>query len=448
MSYQNERDEVRRAGVAGKGAGGMWSWLGERAGEIAVGAWVWYGLHEFAHLRLPVVRWGGVLGGCVLVWILGAGLRVWRPARGWLWIGLEFAAVIGVLVGFTRALPFPVSAGQISYAGVCLSLAMAGWRGWVQWRSHREGGTWTEPVRVLAVGSAPLVALLPLFSDRLLGGTDARWYAYMLRDFIDEFRAGVFPVFIGQGEFAWNGGVHPFRSAPVYMHLAGLWDLLTGRTLNAPALQHLTALTAGLGGALGFYAAAAALLPMRRWIAAGWAVLYAVAPVWLGVLYCADAYMTFIAMAVLPAVLYGNARSLLGPDGRGYGWLAAGLGAVWMCHPPSAMMAMLLTVLLQGGSLLLGPVSSARWRAASAGAGLFGGMSLYYFAGMGELPRAPGMERADGLQVAGLLVALAGLGNGLLMGRSRAWREWGCRRSRRRRRGRRRLSLIQITART
>jgi hypothetical protein len=114
------------------------------------------------------------------------------------------------------------------------------------------GGTDRGALRVLLVGAAALGVLLPFFTDRLIGGTDARWYATMLHDFVAQLRAGVFPVFIGQGEFAWNGAVHLFRSAPVYMHVAGAWDFLTWRVLNAPALQHLAILTGGASRGLGF----------------------------------------------------------------------------------------------------------------------------------------------------------------------------------------------------
>jgi hypothetical protein len=269
------------------------------------------------------------------------------------------------------------------------------------------------------VGFAALGVLCPFFTDRLIGGTDARWYATMLHDFLSQLRAGVFPVFIGQGEYAWNGAVHLFRSAPVYMHVAGAWDFLTWRALNAPALQHLAILTAGLVGALSFYAAAAALLPARRWMAAGFAVLYATASAWLGVLYWDEAIMTFMGMAAMPAVLYGNARSLLAENGRGYRWLAVGLALVWMCHPPIALLATLLTVLLQGGSLMWGEVPAARWRGMLIGALWFAGLSAYYFMSMSEVPRAAGSARADILQLAGLLLVLAGLGNSLLPQRNR-----------------------------
>jgi hypothetical protein len=364
----------------------------------------------------------GVLAGWFAIGLLAAIGRMLRSAWGWVWGAVEVLAPWGVSALVNGRLSHPLTAGQQLYAVLALGLVVSGWRSFWVWRGRRGVEPIAEPLRVLLVGAAALGVLLPFFTDRLIGGTDARWYATMLHDFVAQLRAGVFPVFIGQGEFAWNGAVHLFRSAPVYMHVAGAWDFLTWRALNAPALQHLAILTAGLVGALGFYAAAAALLPARRWMAAGFAVLYATASAWLGVLYWDEAIMTFMGMAAMPAVLYGNARSLLAEDGRGYRWLAVGLALVWMCHPPIALLATLLTVLLQGGSMMWGRATAARWRGAVIGALWFAGLSVYYFGSMSEVPRTSGSARADLLQMGGLILALAGLGNAVV--RQRSWWWW------------------------
>lgn len=396
--------------------------LADRGGELAVVAMAWVGLHELAHLRLSPPEVAAVLGGWFAVWCGAAGAR-WRwPAAKGIWWSVEIIGPALALGLFNSRLSHPLPSGrQILYVTLFLGVVAVGWRAWLGWRVRRGADPVAEPLRVLLVALVPLAALLPFFTDRQLGGTDARWYAFMLRDYLDQLHAGVFPVLIGQGEYAWNGAVHPFRSAPVYMSLAGVWDLLSLRGLNVQALQHLTVLTAGLVGALGFYAAAVALLPTRRWIAAGFAALYVLAPVWLGVLYCADAYMTFVALGALPAVLYGNARSLIDENGRGYRWLAAGLALVWMCHPPTALLSTLASVLLQGGSLLLGRAPWSQWRGAITGGLWFVGLGAYYFVGMSELPKGAGPGLPDALQLGGLLLALAGLANGFLLGRALGW---------------------------
>jgi hypothetical protein len=131
--------------------------------------------------------------------------------------------------------------------------------------------------------------------------------------------------------------------------------------------------------------------------------------------------MTFMGMAAMPAVLYGNARSLISEDGRGYRWLALGLALVWMCHPPIALLASLLTVVLQGGSLMWGSATAKRWRGALMGGLWFAGLSAFYFVSMSEVPRTSGSARADLLQMTGLILTLAGLGNVLRRQRSIWW---------------------------
>jgi hypothetical protein len=382
---------------------------------LAVAALVWFGVHEFGHFRLKPMEWVVVLAGWFALRCVGSIGPRWL--RWW----ARYAGPAGLLVVCNRQLSRPLSEGQQLYVLLAVTVAVWLWRVWCAWRIRRGADAVAEPLRVLLVGAAPLLTLLPFFTDRIMGGTDARWYAMMLHDYIEQLRAGVWPIFVGQGEFAWNGAVHPFRSAPAFLHAAGLWDFLTWRTLNTPALQHLAVLTAGLVGALGFYAAAAALLPKRRWVAAAFAVLYVAAPAWLAVLYWDEAYMTFMALAALPAVFYGNARTLLDEGEEGYGWLAAGLALVWMCHPPMAVLSTMLTVLLQGGSMLLGAWGSARVWAAAKGALWFAGLAAYYFVGMAELPRAPGTAKPDALQLAGLILTLVALGNGLRGDRSRWW---------------------------
>ena len=73
--------------------------------------------------------------------------------------------------------------------------------------------------------------LHPFATTLQIGAGDALWYANMLGDFVTQLRAGVFPIFVGQTDYAFNGAVYPLRVAPFYQHLAGILDLLTGRQL-------------------------------------------------------------------------------------------------------------------------------------------------------------------------------------------------------------------------
>ena len=59
------------------------------AGELVVAALVWFGLHEFAHLRLSAWEVVGVLAGWFAIGLLAAMGRMRRPAWGWVWGALS-----------------------------------------------------------------------------------------------------------------------------------------------------------------------------------------------------------------------------------------------------------------------------------------------------------------------------------------------------------------------
>jgi hypothetical protein len=116
--------------------------------------------------------------------------------------------------------------------------------------------------------------LHPFATTLQIGAGDALWYANMLADFVTQLRAGVFPIFVGQTDYAFNGAVYPLRVAPFYQHLAGVLDLLTGRQLGIFALQHLCVLVVGYAGIFSSYFALNSLAAGQRWSAAGLATLY------------------------------------------------------------------------------------------------------------------------------------------------------------------------------
>lgn len=261
----------------------------------------------------------------------------------------------------------------------------------------------------------------PFLTGDIIGGVDARWYAYMLADYVEQARLGHVLISVGQGPFAWNGAIHLFRSAPVYMMVGRVLDLLTFRQLNAFALQHLTVVTSAVAGALGFYAAAVRLIPSRRWFATGMALLYLSTPSWLATVVRTEAYMTYMAFAALPIVLYGNARTALRDDGRGYIILGAGIALLWMCHPPIAFNATIVTLVIQCGVVMTRGVVS--WTNLAAGAATFLVLGAYYFVSMSEVPLPPHLRSSASylIQVAGFALFWVGIGRFALFPRAFGW---------------------------
>ncbi|WP_295453761.1 hypothetical protein, partial [uncultured Thiodictyon sp.] len=133
----------------------------------------------------------------------------------------------------------------------------------------------------------------------------------------------------------------------------------------------------------------------------------------------ADMYMTYMAVGVMPLVVYGNGRLLAGDGCVGYPALAAGLALLWTCHPPVALLTTLATVVAQGGRFLFATQSRKAWRAAAGGAALFALLAAYYFYSMSELPPSEGTPvRGSLLQMTGLALWLWGVTQGLV------WRQW------------------------
>ncbi len=395
--------------------------LAALASEAFLSGTVLFAMNNLAGLGLSA----GGLAACWLPWLIclaGAG-TAWRLGRGgWPVAVLQLAGPGLALVVVKATLRHPLTYAQIGHATLTVTALTAGWHLWLGRAERRGCNVATEAVRLLAVAGTAIWVMLPLFTDRWVSGVDARWYAYMLQDYLEQLRSGVFPVLIGQGEFAWNGGVHPFRSAPVYLWLGGLWDLLTFRSLHVMALQHLTAITSALAGGLGLYATVGALAPGRRWLAMGTAIIYTASPGFLGPLYFADQYMTFMTLGALPLLLLGNARMFEREGNGGWPWLAVGLAAVWFCHPPVAILSSLATILIQGGRLLLSDSPGRDARRALLAAGLFVLLAGHYFVAMSEVPSPlQPLILLMVAQLAGLALGIIGLARGMVWGERWGW---------------------------
>jgi hypothetical protein len=228
-----------------------------------VAAWVLYALDTLAHRPFG----GRVFALTFLAWVGWAPVGVWlrpRLSRWQLW--LAHVAGPGLLLGVLHPfLPGGLTAGEAAFVLIAVASLALGLGVWLD-RAHREGArTAGECVRLLLVLGVGAGAMAGFMTDRLIGGVDARWYAQMLADFVQQMRSGVFPVLVGQGEFAYNGAVHPFRSAPLLFQVSGILDLLTVRVLTPVALQHLSLVGFALLGAGGMYGLLVALASGRRW---------------------------------------------------------------------------------------------------------------------------------------------------------------------------------------
>jgi len=280
---------------------------------------------------------------------------------------------------------------------------------------------------VLAVVATWL--LHPFFTARQIGSGDARWYANMLADFVTQWRAGVFPVFVGQTEFAFNGAVYPLRVAPLYQHFGGVLDFLTGHRLGWIALQHLCVVVAGVAGIFSCYFAlcsvAQTVAPsdggkvepldrptvrpsdrpiappsdrsVQRWTAVALATLYLSCPGLLGTIYTQDLYMTWMTVPFAPLAVYAIVRTFQRDDFIAQLWLAGSLAALWLAHAPIALWFTLIAFVTQCIRLVVVHRTPVAWKRAAFGAAALIVLGGYPFLSVSMLhsPGAPSVINSE-----------------------------------------------------
>jgi len=288
----------------------------------------------------------------LLPWWLGTGLagslvldpmlrRRLLPARG-----SARRAVIGGLLafeGFGALIWFP----RVLHPGHILALlygAGLGTLARLAWlRAVRcSRAPWSEALRGAGLTAAGLALALPLLVPALVGGGDALHYALRLADFIAQVRQGVFPVLIGQTDFAFYGDMHPLRTAPYFPYAGGLLNFLTAGALPAYAVQNLVLALHLLAAGFAAYGAALALTPRQPWQAWLLALLYLTCPGILALLYGGDMVISWMALPWLPLLFLGAIQAVRQPHRPGWlAWMAATLAALWLAHAGIAFWATL-----------------------------------------------------------------------------------------------------------
>jgi hypothetical protein len=204
---------------------------------------------------------------------------------------------------------------------------------------ERRPNPFAELSRWTVLLGATIWLAQPFFSARLIGTGDALWYHHSLADAVLQFRAGVFPVYVGQSDFSFNGSIYPLRAAPYYQYLAGILDFLTGRHLGFFTLEHLTAILSLFAGTLVTYRALVWISLRQRWSAAVLALLYVMCPGVSGLFYAQDLYMSGMAIPWIPLAFAASFRSFEDERLTPLAVLAMSLAALWWAHSPIALWA-------------------------------------------------------------------------------------------------------------
>jgi hypothetical protein len=237
--------------------------------------------------------------------------------------------------------------------------------------------------------AATLWLVHPYFEPCLIGTSDALWYHHSLADTVTQFRAGVFPVYVGQSDFSFNGSIYPIRIAPYHQYFAGAIDLATRHTLGFFALQHLTMILSVLGGAFSAYGSLAWIAPARRWTALTLALLYVMCPGVVGLFYAQDLYMSGMTLPWVPLALAALVKSFDEDRWFPFGVLGASLAALWWAHSPIALWTTSVAFIAQAVRIVTGWPSRPRPAAIAVAVGVFCVLSVYPFASV-FLLRSPG----------------------------------------------------------
>ncbi len=253
----------------------------------------------------------------------------------------------------------------------------------------------SEVARLCALALAAGWLMHPFATADAYGGGDAIWYAHMLADVVEQVRAGVFPIFAGQTEFAFNGAVYPLRVAPLYQHLGAFLDLVTLHGLGVFALQHLVVVVCGSAGIIGSYGTLCWIAPARRWSAAGLAILYLSCPGVLATIYTQDLYMTWMTVALAPLAAYGIIRTFREDDTRSQVILGASLAALWWAHAPVALWFTAIAAATQVVRLSLFRVAGGALRRSCLGALVFVLLAVYPFISVALIASPGGHSAAE-----------------------------------------------------
>jgi hypothetical protein len=295
------------------------------AALVALLGWVWR-WHEIDRqsLRQQVLRAAAVAGSGALA--LLALRRLGLPgftAGGCVWFGLTAA---GLLLAI-----------RVAYLAVR--------------RAHPDQPL--EAVRWLLLLGGATASIWPFYFAGSVGAGDAHWYTMMLTDFTSQWRAGVFPVWVGQSIYAFNGANVPLRLAPGFQHAGGLLDLLTVHVLAPLALKNALLAVTGVAAVFSAYACLRAILARNPWLAFLLALLWFECPGVLATLLVGDQYMSFMALPFVPPVLYGCWRHFERGDWPARLLIAAGLAGLWLCHSPVALWCSLLAAGFYVSSVLV-----------------------------------------------------------------------------------------------
>ncbi len=314
------------------------------------------------------------------------------PTSEWLRLLLGYAFFAAVLTGILARAGSQLSLAHAVFLLWCLgavAVARIAWRVLVAWRPKPEA----EGFRWIVVAVVGFWLMRGYASYDVKGAGDSRWYGMMLADMLAQVHAGVFPVWLGQSVTQFNGAIYPLRIAPGFHYLGAFLDLLTLRVLGVFALQNLLLTLAGIGALFCCYFSLAVMLPARRWLSAGLAILLLSCPGVLGMVYKNDLIMSWVTLPWVVLAWYATVQSFSDRGGcRTMALLGASLGLCWWGHSPIALWSTLVAAGIQVVRITTTSPSRSAGLAAFAGIAAFLAIAAYPIGSVLFFPPEAGLK--------------------------------------------------------
>ena len=236
-------------------------------------------------------------------------------------------------------------------------------------RTRRAGG---ELLRWWGLVAVCAWAIHPYATPYLVGGGDAHHYAQQLADARAQMQARNFELYVGQSAYAFNGDIHPLRTAPYFSYVGGAMSLLGGDALPPTAAQNLLIVLSLGAGVSGLYLLLTRLRPRAAWAASVLAAAFATSPGILALIYSGDMVASWLTLPYLPLVFYAVIQ--LGETQEPtplLGLLTGALAMLWLAHAPVAFWTTLLVILSLGTWFFAsGDRLRMFWSLVASGAGL------------------------------------------------------------------------------
>jgi hypothetical protein len=229
-----------------------------------------------------------------------------------------------------------------------------------------------------------LVAASPFLTRRLVGTGESFNYSLSIADAVSQVRSGIVPPLVGQTEYAFNGRIHPLRTAPYLSYLAGAIDAVSLHKLSFWQIQNASLAFSIVAAVFACYIGLRRGVDCPRFPSFLLAAAYGFSPALLGAAYSFDLYMTVHAAVFVPLAVGACMRGCLRPTFRADACLAAAVSAAWLAHPPVAFWLTAGVLLVRGLDFVRRP----RARALASGIGaavLAAGLSAYVFASTASL---------------------------------------------------------------